>query len=807
MKLLVVTKFAAKGKARQALVDQLMMAGFSPKDLTFTGVLPSDFPYGAKVSRDDLKEARGRMKAIMRRYDAVLGMGNEALTATTGHSGIMKWRGKVEHVDGVVAMSTIAPAAVARNPSQALNFQADLEFLYRELTEGHSNNHDPEPYVVVHTREKLRQMLECIKDAEAIAFDLETKSFDELEPDAFIVSLAVTTYRVDEQSSADELDAPTACFAVPLMHSHSPWRSQWEKVLAKIVAAMRQVPVRIAHNAKFDCRWLVEFSDGVPCNFDTMLAAHLLNENRSKGLKPLARILLGAPEWDIEIKGGKNAPPWYTQHKLSEILWYNAIDTWHTMRLYLLFAEEFEKQPRLKKVFDKVMMPASQSLVHIERRGVYVDKGALTKGAGEVKTELARIDAELMEYLPREGLPHQVNFNPSTFLKWFLYEHLELPILQRTESGEPSTAEGVLSRMADDHPAIPLLLERVKWNKFNSSFFNPYVELLTDESRLHTTFKLHGTVTGRLSSGKGDADKLPGAKAAKMRGVNLQQVPRDKLVRTLFGAAPGWTFIEADYSQVELRIAAFIAGEQNMLMLYATGQDIHMTMAMRMTGKPAAQVTAEERKKAKAVNFGFLYGMGWKTFIETAWNTYGVVVSEEEAKAFRRAFFEEFPMLQKWHGRQRRLAHQYKRVETPMGRVRHLPDIDSPDPGVVAEAERQSINSPVQGFASDMCVLSMVLLDRKFRKLGLRAAPIGTVHDAINFEIPNEELEIVIPIIKETMENPPLEQLFGMSLTVPIVADVCVGKRWGAKNEVSPELIKDPDALRLWLKEIGVMDE
>lgn len=800
--ILVITKFAPRGKARDALAKELVQAGFSADELKFRGVAPADMPYGDGLSKEDLKDARAELRPDIASYDGVLAMGNEALFAVTGHSGIMKWRGRVEEIDGTPCMATISAAAVSRNPSQAANLKADLTFFFNEINGSHDGGHVPEPFMVVDTKERLQQFLGCLAESQAIAFDLETKSFDEFEPDAFIVSLAVTTYMVDHQSTEEELKTPTACFAIPLMHKASPWRTQWEKVLAVIVRAMRKVPVRVAHNAKFDCRWLVQFSDGVPCNFDTMLAAHLLNENRLKGLKPLARSLLGAPEWDIEIKSGKNAPPWYTQHKLSDILKYNGIDTWHTMRLYLLFDKELSFQPRVRLLFDKLMMPASQSLVHIERRGVYLDRESLNTNDHIVRTELERIDKELMAYVP-DNPPHQPNFNPSTFLRWWLFEHLGLPVLERGKVG-PSTAEGVISRLADQHPVIPLLLERVKWNKFRSGFFNPYQEQITDDDRLRTTFKLAGTVTGRLSSGKGEADKIRGAKASAMRGVNLQQVPRDKLVRGMFGAAPGWTFIEADYSQVELRLAAYVAQEPTMLMLYASGQDIHMTMATRMTGKAPDQVTSEERKKAKAVNFGFLYGMGWRTFIDTAWNNYGVVVSEEEAQAFRKAFFAEFPELLKWHGRQRRLARMYKRVESPLGRVRHLPDIDSLDDGVRGEAQRQSINSPIQAFASDLCLLSMVLLDRDFRREGLYASPIGTVHDAINFEVPNNELERVIPMIKKRMENPPIEKLFrAKPLTVPIVADVCVGTRWGEKNEVSPELISNPEALRSWLTEIG----
>lgn len=357
--------------------------------------------------------------------------------------------------------------------------------------------------------------------------------------------------------------------------------------------------------------------------------------------------------------------------------------------------------------------------------------------------------------------------------------------------------------LADDWPVAALLLERVEWNKFHTAFFTPYSTQITEDSRLRTTFKPWGTVTGRLSSGKEDQEKITGR--VQRRGVNLQQVPRNKLVRGVFGAAPGWFFVEADYSQIELRIAAFIAQEPTMLHLYATGQDIHMAMAMRMTGKPASAVTPEERKRAKAVNFGFLYGMGWNKFIKTAFVNYGLVVTEEESRAFRASFFAQFPQLIKWHGRQRSLAARFGRVETPMGRIRHLPDIESGNPEVRAEAERQAINSPVQGMASDMALLSLVHTAREFRRLGIEAYPIGTVHDAVNFEVRADDVARALPVIKRTMETLPLERLFGCQVNVPIIADLKVGTHWGGAQEVPANIITGPARqLEKWLEANGL---
>jgi DNA polymerase-1 len=293
-----------------------------------------------------------------------------------------------------------------------------------------------------------------------------------------------------------------------------------------------------------------------------------------------------------------------------------------------------------------------------------------------------------------------------------------------------------------------------------------------------------GTVTGRLSSGKDDEDKISAVRG-KLRGVNLQQVPRDPFIRGLFGAPPGWSFVEADYSQVELRVVAFLSRDRTMLRLYQSGADIHRATAANVLGIPESQISKDDRKKAKAVNFGFVYGMGWRKFIQTAFEKYQSVFTEDEARAVRAAFFEQFDGLLPWHSRQRRLVNKYGRVQSPIGRIRHLPDIYSPDEGVRAEAERQAINSPVQSFASDMAVVSMVEINKKFRKAGIVGNCVGLVHDAINFEIRDDNLARALPLIKDTMEDVSiLRKKFALHVDVPIVADLKVGQHWGDAREL-----------------------
>lgn len=816
----VVTKFplAEKSKSRKELETYFTEAGIKVRNIMWLSALKCRV-WDLDPTKTDMKACRPYLEKelsfLQPKY--VLAIGGEALFATLGKSGIMKYRG--QPFDGPYrskVFATISPAMVARNPGSRAGFVADLKYFAR-MAKGQSGADNTIPYHLPtnvrtgDTKEALRSLLSDLQRASVCAYDIETTSAEPYTEGAAIVSIAMTMSEKGDMSDA-------VVWRVPLYHPESKWRNRWRHVLQIIGKWLIRVKKLVAHNAKFDSKWMRHFGVMITPTFDTIVAAAVDDENRVKGLKPLCQQLLGADPWGIDTLDLLNTP-------LAEVLDYNGLDTWHDLRLYFYLKKSLLKQPRKAKLFANLLMPAVQELIDVERHGVYVDRQRFTDNWHEVKEKLNSIHEQLEAFVPDPRLvdpdnydldltkiidkktgEFKVNWTASNFARWFLFEYLGLPVIKRGKKkdngapGDPSMAEGVLMELAEESPVAKLLLERIEWNKMDIAFFTPYEQQIDNNSRIHTTFKPWGTVTGRLSSGKEDAEKITSKQ--QIRGVNLQQVPRNSLVRGIFGAQPGYYFIEADYSQIELRIAAWLANERNMLSLYARGEDIHMAMAMLMTGKPASQVTKEERKRAKAVNFGFLYGMGWLKFIETAWLNYGVRVTQDESKAFRKTFFEGFPGLPVWHGKQRRLAREYKRVETPMGRVRHLPDIDSPDESVRAEQERQAINSPVQGCASDMALLSLVHLSQAFREQGLRAHAIGTVHDAVNFEVHADEVPYVLPLIKETMENLPLDELFGVNMTVPIIADLKVGKHWGGATEVPEGIVLAGERdIRKWVKE------
>lgn len=802
-KIMVVGKMPNSETYQRSLEADLTDAGIDPSTVYFTSVLKCR-QFELNVSKLDIKACtrylEGEINIVKPKW--ILAMGNEALLALTGHSGITKYRSRVFDRGSYSVIPTISPAAALRNPGQRGGWMTDLRFFAAEIF-GKASKIPPPNVHYIRTREDFEKLKKKLTGAKLISYDIETFSTpagDEFAEDAAIVSLAGTVITAKDKMYI---------FALPLSHPGSPFRRNWKQALSILAPYLSIIPKQIAHNGKYDARWMRHFGVQMTVTFDTMLAAHILDENRSKGLKPQATSRFGVAPWAVDTKNLLTMP-------IMEVLEYNALDTYYTYHLYLETKQELIEQPRLLRVFRLITTRANELLIDIERHGVWVDRERLQTASKKTLDLRDEVDRELIErWVPthwsdekklrkgwpsrgKRAIPADINFNPSNFARWLLFEHLGLPVLERGKEkddgrpGDPSMKEAVMMAYKEmGYEIAEIMLERARLQKM-TTFFNAYLDIIDDEDRIRTTFKLAGTVTGRLSSGKADADKIPGAR--DIRGVNLQQVPRDPLVRGLFGAADPYLFVEADFSQVELRVVAFIARERHMLHLYQTGQDIHRATASQTLGVPMHAVTKDDRKKAKAVNFGFVYGMGWRKFIATAFEKYELHFSEAEAQAIRKAFFIQFPGLLPWHNRQRRLVNENQRVVSPLGRIRHLPDILSGDPGVRAEAERQAINSPVQAFASDMTQISMILIHQQFKDMGIKGHILGSVHDALLFEIHRKHVARALPVIKDTMENLPLERMFGLYLDVPIVADLKVGSHWGDARELEAEEVYSYEA-------------
>ena len=804
-KIVVVTNRKSSGRFQDALDLQLKDLGIDVRQVLFTPVIKCR-DFNASLTAKQLKDHAAEylipeLKSYPREH--ILALGNEALVATTGKSGITKYRGKFFENDYCTSiMSTISPSAVNRNPGQKPGYVADLRLFANRINKISGGIQEPN-YFVASDKSSLQKVVKILQMTDEIYIDIETYApgGEYYKDSGRMVSLAATCIVIDSFGHKKR-----TVFAVPLWHPQSPWRGIWEKVVAHLGKYVTNIRKVVAHNASFDCKWLIWYGMKLYPTFDTMLAIALLDENVQKGLKPQAMSRLGVEAWGIDTGD-------LTKYPIADVLHYNVLDTWYMYWIKQQLIEEFKAEPRLARIFKFETMPAQRDLIDSELRGIWIDVDRLNNRKPIAEQNLREVEESIYKAAELDKVPDDVwptdargkklpvNFNASRFAKWMIFEWLEMPVIERGKPkpdgspGDPSMAEDILKHLNAEHPhpALEGMLARVTKQKHLSSFFNPYAELYDENHRIHTNFKLAGTVTGRLSSGKADADKISGSRG-KLRGVNLQQVPRDPFIRGLFGAPPGWTFVEADYSQIELRIAALLADETTMKHIYATGGDIHSTTASRVSGIPISMLTKEQRKSGKPINFGFLYGMSWRKFIETAFSNYGILFTEAEAQGARITYFDLYPKLLPWHAKQRRLVNKYGRVVSPLGRIRHLPDIYSPDQGVRAEAERQAINSPVQGFGSDLAVIAMIRINEILREKGWDqyAHCLGLVHDAINFEVRDDYMSRVIPIIKRTMED--MEHVykqFGTVVDIPIVADVAIGVWWGNKLELSEEQVYD----------------
>jgi DNA polymerase-1 len=566
------------------------------------------------------------------------------------------------------------------------------------------------------------------------------------------------------------LDGITS-YVIPLYHPESPFRKQWKLVLDKLRPLLTRRDLKfVAQNGKHDNVQLAGAGVFMEHTFDLLIAAHLIDENRPKNLGFLSQTYLGADSYkgEVELK-----PEKILHVPLRDLCSYNGTDVGYSHQLYHKIKPDLLENKRSTRLFAKLMMPASHMIQQVEMTGAYVDQERLFDRLAILQSEIKRRKTEMSEHIPQKMLntfPGGVfNHQSPIQVARLMYSSekrggLGLEPMLFTRTGNPSTNEEAVQEYLT-HPFVSLLLElRTLQGKWLNTYFLPWSTKLDRFSRLHTTYKLYGTVTGRLSG-------------------DLQQVPRDSFVRSVFGAPPGWLRVDADFSQIELRIAAHCADERTMKRMFLLGRDIHSEQAANLTGKLLTQLTKEERKMAKAVNFGFLYGMFPTKFQKYAKVNYGITVTLAEAEVARDKYFSQFPDLVKWHERQKRMVRNHHQVSSPLGRVRHLPDIQSPENGVRMEAERQAINSPVQSCASDITLFGMVKLHEQLNSREARM--VMTLHDGIGFEIKEDRVDYYAPIIKETLETLPLERTFGTKLQVPLIADVESGTHWSGTEDAS----------------------
>jgi len=769
------------GKAGQLLREILEENGFDDENVFICNAVSCRPPDNRTPRKTEIIACRDWLDYQIERIKPkfILLLGNTPCQSLLGEKGIKKLRGKPIEKDGVVYLPTFHPAFALRDPRNEAPLRSDIALLREIVNGGGMPETDGFNPIEVRDRKTFRKMLRALKGT--VSFDLETSC---LYPWRYGVGSKKKPSHLYDKPVVTAIGFGTrkAQWSIPIHHYDcKPFSNNRIKSMIDQISHHLQDCFVVAHNGIYDALWMkVHYGVDWRIDFDTMLAHYLLDENSRHGLKELSQVYFGAIDYDVD----PTRADWDTTYI------YHCKDLLYTRKLRFVFGKMLGKEGNVKAVFEEILMPCSHWFTEAEYHGVFIDQAKMDDAEAYLLEELAKAKEELDKW--GKG----INWRSPKQIADLLFDKLELPIIAKTKGGAASTAESVLKQL--DHPVTEALLRFRGAAQQHSFFIEGWKPFLVD-GRLHPSFKLHGAVTGRPSC----------------EHPNFQQVPRDPRIRSLITAPPGWVLVEADLSQVEMRLAAEYSGDEVLLHTFETGEDVHWKTATREIGRSGAVPdlvikTAQKlkktknripygdaidiitkaghrvcieinpkwkeyRKKAKAINFGYLYGMWWRKFIQYARDNYGVKVTDAEAQASRIAFFELYPGLKPWHERQQKFAKMHGYVTTLSGRKRRLPAVftHGSETYEYKEALRQAINSPVQGFASDWNLMCALQLRREF---GLdKVRPCGTVHDAVIFECKEEHVEEVVSRYLEIMKWPEILDRLEITLRVPIEGEAAIG--------------------------------
>ncbi len=597
--------------------------------------------------------------------------------------------------------------------------------------------------VTVQTRQALDELKQVLAKAAVIALDTETTSTDPMRADLVGISLAV---------------APGRGYYLPVGHRSGDEQLPLDEVLAALRPALTDANIpKVGHNLKYD--GLVLERNGLavsPLAFDTMIAAWLVQpESYNLGLKDMAEAYLGVRMTHIEelIGKGKNQLT-MDQVPVQAAAGYAAADAEICLRLMPLLRERME-QVNAVRLFEEVEMPLVPVLAMMEQNGVMLDVPFLNRMSQELSARMAEIETAIYT-----AVGYSFNLNSTQQLSKVLFETLKLEPPDRrkkTSSGHFSTSAGVLEELRGQHEVVGMILEYRELAKLKSTYLDALPQQINPHTgRVHTSYNQTGSVTGRLASSD----------------PNLQNIPTrtetGRQVRNAFIAAPGFKLLAVDYSQIELRIVAHMAQDQAMLDAFRAGQDIHAATAAAIYGVGLNQVSKEQRRHAKAINFGLIYGMSAFGLSRTTELTLG------EAENFVKAYFQQFPGVKRFLDGLRRSAAREGYVETLLGRRRYFPNLKSnANPGLRAREEREAINAPVQGTAADIMKIAMVRLPGALRAAGLQSRMLLQVHDELVLEVPEAERDACVHVVREVMEH-------AYPLSIPLATEARWGNTWGS---------------------------
>ncbi|MFO3675021.1 DNA polymerase I [Pseudomonas protegens] len=621
------------------------------------------------------------------------------------------------------------PAAV---PPQAVE-QAPLELQYETILD----------------QERLDAWLEKLKGAKLIAFDTETTGIDAQQAQLVGLSFSVK--------------AGEAAY-VPLTHSYmgAPAQLDRDSVLLALKPLLEDPKLlKVGQHAKFDMNILAncaiggDQANGITVRgvaFDTMLESYVLNSTATRhDMDSLAQKYLDHSTVSFQDIAGKGAKQLtFDQIPLEQAGPYAAEDADVTLRLHQVLFDKLSAIPSLASVLTDIEMPLVPVLARIERQGALVDDKLLGVQSIELGDKMVALEREAFEIAGEEfnlGSPKQLGS--------ILYDKLGLPVLKKTAKGQPSTAEEVLAKLAeDDYPLPRVLMQYRSMSKLKSTYTDRLPEQINPRTgRIHTSYHQAVASTGRLSSSDPNLQNIPVRTAEGRR------------IRQAFIAPPGYKLLAADYSQIELRIMAHLSRDEGLLNAFRNNLDVHTATAAEVFKVELKDVTSDQRRSAKAINFGLIYGMGAQKLGKD------IGVDTKQAKAYIDTYFARYPGVREYMDRTRAQAADQGYVETIFGRRLYLPEINSNKPQERAGAERTAINAPMQGTAADIIKKAMVAVDNWLASSGLDARVILQVHDELVLEVREDLVDQVREEIRGHMSG-------AATLDVPLLVEVGVGNNW-----------------------------
>ncbi|MGO2317805.1 MAG: DNA polymerase I [Vibrio toranzoniae] len=600
---------------------------------------------------------------------------------------------------------------------------------------------DRSNYETILDEDAFNTWLEKLKAAEVFAFDTETDSLDYM-----VANLVGLSFATEEGVAA----------YVPVAHDYldAPQQLDRDWVLEQLKPILEDdSQAKVGQNLKYDMSVLARYDIEMKgIKHDTMLASYVFNSVGGKhDMDSLALRFLQHSCISFEQIAGKGKKQLtFNQIELGEASPYAAEDADVTLRLHHRLMENIEQDEKLKAIYEEIEVPLIPVMSRIERTGVFIDDMLLGAQSQEIAVRLVELEQKAYEIAEQE-----FNMNSPKQLQAILFEKMGLPVIKKTPSGSPSTNEEVLQELALDYPLPKLIIEYRGLAKLKSTYTDKLPKMINAETgRVHTSYHQAVTATGRLSS----------------TDPNLQNIPirneEGRRIRQAFVAQHGWKILAVDYSQIELRIMAHLSGDKALLAAFQQGKDIHAATAAEIIGVDIESVTSEQRRRAKAVNFGLIYGM----------SAFGLAkqlgIPRGEAQHYMDTYFERYPGVMQYMEDTRSAASEQGFVETIYGRRLHLPEIKSRNGMRRKAAERAAINAPMQGTAADIIKKAMLLVDEWIQAEGDgRVKLLMQVHDELVFEVEESSLAEIESKVQELMES-------AAELAVPLVAEAGHGDNW-----------------------------